>query len=286
MAQVLLQVIVSGLLLGFIYSLIAMGVTLIWGVMGFVNFAQADFMMLSMYIAYWMNSLFGVDPVISVPIGAIVLFVAGVVTYKLIISRVVGAAIAVQLFVTFGLMIFLRGSAQFLWTAEYRQIAETVVKGRLRIFGLFIGYPQLLAGLGAAVIDGLLYWFIQKTETGRSLRATAEDKEAASLMGIDGERMYALAWGLAVSCAGIAGGLLSTYYYVYPDVGAIFGLMALVIVAMAGFGNIPSAFLTSLFCGVVIALAGLFIGPSLKYAAFFVIFLIVILFRRAGAVTQ
>lgn len=280
-SQIILQTIASGLLLGFIYSLLAIGITLIWGVMGFVNFAHADFMMLSMFAAYWAYALLNVDPLISLPVIALLLFIMGVLTYKLTVSRVVDAPVAIQLFVSFGLMIFLRGSAQFLWTADYRMISNPMLQGRLQVFGLFLGIPQLLAGIGAALIDGLLYWFIQKTETGRTLRAVAEDKVAASLMGIDSERMYALAWGMAVGSAGIAGALISNYYYTYPDVGVIFGVMGLVIVSMAGFGNILGAFAMSLVCGVVVSVSGLIISPAFKYAVVFILYLCILVLRRS-----
>jgi len=277
--QVILQAAVSGLLLGLIFSLISVGLALIWGVMGFINFAHADFMMLSMYLAFWLFTLYGIDPVFSLPVAAVLSFILGVLVYRLIVSRVVGASIVVQLFVTFGLMIFLRGSAQFLWSPDYRQIPETLVSGRLQIFGVYIGIPQLLAGAGALVVDAILYWFIQKTETGRALRAVAEDKLAASLMGIPSERMYALAWGIGVGGAGLAGALISTYYYIYPDVGSVFGLIALTIVAMA-FGNILVTFIASIATGLVISLGGIIIGPALKYAVVFLVFLAVLLLRR------
>jgi branched-chain amino acid transport system permease protein len=279
--QIVMQALVSGLLLGFIYSLVAVGMSLIWGVMGFVNFAHADFMMLSMYASYWMYALWGLDPVLSLPLVVGLMFVAGVVTYKGIISRVVGSSILVQLFVGFGLMIAFRGFAQFLWSPDFRTIPDTLISGRLQAFGLYLSIPQVLAGLGAVVLDAVLFWFIQRTETGRKLRAVAEDRVAAALMGIDSERMYALAWGIAVACAGAAGGLIISYYYVYPDVGAIFGVMALIIVSMAGFGNILGTLLTSMICGVVVSLGGVFINPAFKFAIVFVFYLVFMVARRS-----
>lgn len=280
-AQIIVQAVVSGLLLGFIYSLVAVGMALIWGVMGFVNFAHADFMMLSMYAGFWMYALWKIDPLFSFPIVAILMFIAGVVTYRAIIRRVVGSSILVQLFVGFGLMISFRGIAQFLWSPDYRTIPQSILSGRLQAFGLFLGIPQVVAGLGAVLFDVLLYWFIQRTETGRKLRAVAEDRVAASLMGIDSERMNALAWGIAVACAGAAGGLMISYYYVYPDVGAIFGVMALIIVSMAGFGNILGTLLTAAICGVVVSLGGVFINPAFKFAVVFMFYLTVMVIRRS-----
>jgi branched-chain amino acid transport system permease protein len=228
-----------------------------------------------------MYALWNIDPVFSFPFVAILMFLTGVATYRAIIRRVVESSILVQLFVGFGLMIAFRGIAQFLWSADYRTIPESIISGRLEVFGLFLGIPQVLAGLGAVLLDVLLYWFIQKTETGRMLRAVAEDRVAASLMGIDSERMNALAWGIAVACAGAAGGLMISYYYVYPDVGAIFGVMALIIVSMAGFGNILGTLVTASVCGVVVSLGGVFINPAFKFAVVFLFYLAVMVIRRS-----
>jgi branched-chain amino acid transport system permease protein len=265
--QIILQMIVSGLLLGFIYSLVAVGMSLIWGVMGFINFAHADFMMLSMYASFWLNSLLKIDPIVSLPAVMLLMFLAGAGTYKVVIRRVVESSILVQLFVGFGLMISFRG------------VAHALIRGRLQVFGLFLGIPQVLAGVGAVVFDVLLYWFIQKTETGRQLRAVAEDRVAATLMGIDSEKMYTLVWGIAVACAGAAGGLVVSYYYVYPDVGAIFGVMALIIVSMAGFGNILGTLLTSIICGLVVSLGGVLVNPAFKFAMVFLFYLVVMVAR-------
>jgi branched-chain amino acid transport system permease protein len=278
-AQIILQMIVSGLLLGFIYSLVAVGMSLIWGVMGFINFAHADFMMLSMYAAFWANHLLKIDPIISLPAVALLMFLAGAATYKGIIRRVADASILVQLFVGFGLMISFRGIAQFLWSPDFRTIPHALLSGRLQMFGLFLSIPQVIAGLGAVIFDVALYWFIQKTETGRQLRAVAEDRVAASLMGIDSERMFALAWGIAVACAGLAGSLIVSYYYVYPDVGAIFGVMAMIIVSMAGFGNIMGALGTSILCGLVVSLGGVLVNPAFKFAIVFLFYLVVMVAR-------
>jgi branched-chain amino acid transport system permease protein len=277
--QIILQMIVSGLLLGFIYSLVAVGMSLIWGVMGFINFAHADFMMLSMYASFWLNSLLKIDPIVSLPAVMLLMFLAGAGTYKVVIRRVVESSILVQLFVGFGLMISFRGVAQFLWSPNFRTIPNALIRGRLQVFGLFLGIPQVLAGVGAVVFDVLLYWFIQKTETGRQLRAVAEDRVAATLMGIDSEKMYTLVWGIAVACAGAAGGLVVSYYYVYPDVGAIFGVMALIIVSMAGFGNILGTLLTSIICGLVVSLGGVLVNPAFKFAMVFLFYLVVMVAR-------
>lgn len=280
--EILIQLLVSGLLMGFIFSLIAVGLNLIFGVMDIVNFAHGDFLMLSMYIAFWLWYLWGIDPLFSLPVCIVLLFVIGWVTYQLIIKRVLKAPMLAQIFSTFGLMVFLRNAALLAWTSDYRAVKETLLSGRIGIGGVFIPIPQLVASVGAIITFGLIYWFMQRTETGMALMATAEDAEAASLMGINSDRMYALSWGLGAACVGVAGALLSTFYYIFPEVGYLFGLLAYIIVALGGFGSITGAFIAGIIVGVVEVLLGFLWDPAFKYLAVYLIYLIVVIARPQG----
>jgi branched-chain amino acid transport system permease protein len=187
-----------------------------------------------------------------------------------------------QIFATFGLAIFLRSSAQALWGADFHLVKEPLVQGRLTVAGLFIGLPQLVASAGALLAFGLLYWFITRTETGLALQATAQDRQAASLMGIDTQRMFALGWAIGGACVGVAGGLLATFFYVFPEVGASFALLAYVAVALGGFGNVPATLAGGVVVGLVEVLGGLLIEPSLKLIGVFALYLIVVLWRPQG----
>ncbi len=280
--EMLMQTLVSGLLMGFLFSLIAVGLNLIFGVMDIVNFAHGDFLMLSMYIAFWLYTLWGVDPLFSLPVCVVLLFIVGWVTYQLIIKRVLKAPMLAQIFSTFGLMVFLRNAALLAWTSDYRAIKETLLSGRIGIGGVFIPIPQLVASVGAIITFGLIYWFMQRTEMGMALMATAEDAEAASLMGINSDRMYALSWGLGAACVGVAGALLSTFYYIFPEVGYLFGLLAYVIVALGGFGSITGAFIAGIIIGVVEVLFGFLVAPAFKYVFVYLIYLIVVIARPQG----
>jgi len=277
-----MQVLVSGLLMGFIFSLIAVGLNLIFGMMDIVNFAHGDYLMLSMYTAFWLYTLWGVDPLFSLPVCAVLLFIVGWVTYQLIIKRVLKAPMLAQIFSTFGLMIFLRNGALLAWTSDYRAVKETLISGRIGIGGVFIPIPQLVASVGAIITFGLIYWFMQRTETGMALVATAEDAEAASLMGINSDRMYALSWGLGAACVGVAGALLSTFHPIFPEVGYLFGLLAYIIVALGGFGSITGAFIAGIIIGVVEALFGFGVAPAFKYVFVYLIYLIVVIARPQG----
>jgi branched-chain amino acid transport system permease protein len=280
--EVLLQGLLNGLLMGCIYALIAAGLSLIFGLMEIVNFAHGEFLMLAMYTAFWTYTLFALDPIFSVPICAGVLFVLGVLTHKGIIRRILGAPMLAQIFATFGLGIFLRAAAQFLWTPDFRQIARPLVQGPVRLFGISVGLPQLVASGASLLAFAFLYWFISKTETGAALEATAQDRQAASLMGIDTERMFTLGWGISSACVGVAGAFIASFFYVFPYVGSLFALIAYVTVALGGFGSITGSLVAGILIGVIEVMAGLLIAPAFKYVAVFLIYLIVVLIRPQG----
>ena len=281
-AEVLLQGIVSGLLMGFVYALIAAGLSLIFGLMEIVNFAHGEFLMLAMFSTYWVWALWRLDPVLSLPLTAAALFLLGFATYHGLIRWVLGAPMLAQIFATFGLAIFLRSAAQAIWGVDFHLVKDPLVEGRISLGGLFIGLPQLVASVGALLAFVFLNWFISRTETGLALQATAQDRQAASLMGIDTERMFALGWGIGAACVGVAGALLTIFFYVFPDVGASFALLAYVTVALGGFGNVPGTLVAGVVVGVIEVLGGLLIAPALKYVAVFVVYLLVVLWRPQG----
>jgi branched-chain amino acid transport system permease protein len=276
------QVVISGLLIGLVFSLVAIGLTLIWGVMDIVNFAHGEFLMLAMYAAFWLYALFGIDPIPSLPINIFVLSLVGIVTYLLLIRRILRAPMVAQIFATFGLTIFLRGLAQFLWTPNYRTVQHPLVEGSLAFHGVALGLPQLAAGAGSLIATGALMWFINRTETGMALLAVAEDRTAAALMGIDAERIYILAWAISAGCVAIAGGLLALFFSIYPEVGAVFGLIAFVTVALGGFGSISGAFVAGILIGLVLTISGFLIDPAFKYAIVYAFYLVVVLIRPQG----
>lgn len=280
--EILAQTLVSGLLIGSVYSLIAIGLTLIYGVMDMVNFAHGAYLMLAMFTAYWLNVLMGWDPLVSLPVCALLLYGVGVGTYRLLIKRVLAAPTVAQIFATFGLMVFMENSAQFLWNPDYRLVENTIVKGNIALAGVHFSIPKLVAALGCVLTTAAIFWFISKTRTGRALQATAINKDAAKLMGIDTDKMFRITWGLGGACVGVAGALLSTFYYVFPEVGGVFNLLAFVVVALGGFGSVMGAFYAGLLIGVIENVAGILIGPAFKYAVVFFIFVLVVTLRPQG----
>ena len=280
--EIIVQTIISGLLMGFIYALVAAGLSLIFGLMEIVNFAHGEFMMLSMYTAFWLYSLFGLDPLVSIPFCVAALFLVGVATHYGIIRRVLDAPMLVQLTATFGLAVFLRSAAQFLWTPDFRSIRDPIAAGRVEVMGIFLGVPQIVASLGCVLAFAALYLFINRTETGIALQATAQDRDAAALMGIRTDRMFALGWGIGAACVAVAGVLLTNYYFIFPEVGLLFALIAYVAVAMGGFGSILGALVAGVLIGLVEALGGLLIAPAFKYVIIFAMYLAIVVVRPQG----
>lgn len=282
MGELLAQVLVSGVLWGFLFSLIALGLTVIFGVVDIVNFAHGDFLMLAMYIAFWLSIWPGLDPVASVPLVALALGALGALTHRILIRRVLKAPMLAQIFGTFGLLVFLRGAAQLAWSPDYRTVSDPLFRGTWTVAGVALSKPQAVAAIGAILATLAVYLFITRTRTGWALQAVAEDREAASLMGIPVQRMYTIAWALGASCVGVAGALLAEFYYVFPEVGAVFGFLAFVTVALGGFGSVSGAFVAGLIIGMVEVLGGFLWMPAYKYLLVFVLYLVVVVARPQG----
>lgn len=281
-SEIIIQTFASGLLIGLIYALIAIGLTLIFGVMNIVNFSHGEFLMLGMYSSFWLYAIYHLDPIYTLPLTAILLFGVGALVYRVIIKKIIDAPMLSQIFTTFGLMILFRGLAQFLWKPDFRTVGNSVVSGTVSLYGIQIGLPQLVAGVGAILVTLGIYLFLTKTRTGAALEATAADKEAARLMGIDSQRMFALAWGLGAACAGIAGGLLSTFFPIFPEIGANFILTAFVVVNLGGFGSVVGALFAGILVGVIEVMGGFFLGPQYKLGLVLCLFLAVLMFRPQG----
>ena len=203
------------------------------------------------------------------------LFALGVMVYHVIIRRIIRAPMLSQIFTTFGIdMILFRGLAQFFWKPDFRSVDHSIVQGQFAFAGLQFGLPQLIAGAGAIIVTGVVWWFLQRTRLGAALEATAADKEAAALMGINVQKMFALAWGIGAACAGVAGALLSTFLPYYFPSWREFLLIAFVTVALGGFGSVAGAFWAGIIVGIVEVLGGFLLGRS-KLALVLALFLLV-----------
>jgi len=280
--DLIIQAIISGLLMGLIYALVAVGLSLIFGLMEIVNFAHGEFLMLAMFMTFWFWALGGIDPLLSLPLVAIVLALAGVIVHFGIMRRLLRAPMLAQVCGTFGLAVTLRAGAQFLWTPDFRTITNPLIVGRVQIGPIFIGQPQLVAGTICLMTFIALWFFVTRTETGLGLQATAQDRQAAAVMGIPTERMLALGWAIGLGCVGVAGSVLSTFYYIFPEVGVNFALLAFVAVALGGFGSILGSLVAGVLIGLVESLGGLLLDPSYKTLIVFGLYLAVVIVRPHG----
>jgi branched-chain amino acid transport system permease protein len=280
--DLIIQAIVSGLLMGLIYALVAVGLSLIFGLMEIVNFAHGEFLMLAMFSTFWLWALAGLDPLLSLPLTAVILGATGVLVHYGIIRRLMGAPMLAQVCGTFGLAVALRAGAQFLWTPDFRTVADPLVAGRVEIGSIFIGQPQLIAGMICLAAFAALWLFVTRTDTGLALQATAQDRQAAAVMGIPTERMFAIGWAVGLGCVGIAGSLLASFYYIFPDVGVNFALLAFVAVALGGFGSILGSLVAGVLIGLVESLGGLLVDPSYKTLIVFGLYLGVVIVRPLG----
>lgn len=268
--------------MGLIYALVAVGLSLIFGLMEIVNFAHGEFLMLSMYLSFWFWALFGLDPLLSLPLVVAVLAVIGMAVHYGIIRHILHAPMLAQVCATFGLAIAIRSGAQFLWTPDFRSITNPLSAGRIEISGIFIGQPQLIAGLVCLAAFIALWLFVSRTETGLALQATAQDRDAAAIVGIPTDRMFALGWAIGLGCVAVAGAMLSSFYFVFPDVGINFALLAFVAVALGGFGSIMGSLYAGISIGLVESLGGVFISPSYKSLIVFALYFAVVLLRPTG----
>ena len=277
------QVLIDGILSGLLYALVAAGLSMMWGVMDVINFAHGEFLMVAMYLCYWIGEILGIDPLFSWIAGGIFLFLIGALTYKLIIKNSLGKAAMAPLLATFGLSMLLKNFCMNRFTPNFRLLSGTIMEGKTFHFaGAIVSVPQLVTAIFSLAVLLCVYWLIKKTRVGWAIQATAMDKEAAELMGIDTENIYLLVFGIGGACVGVAGGLMTTYLAMHPEVGGLFSLIAFVVVALGGFGSIPGALFAALLIGLVESFAGFYIAAVVKYVAVFAIYLVVIMIRPKG----
>lgn len=280
--MILLQVIVSGLLIGAVYALFSSGLTLIWGMMNVVNFAHGDFVMLGMYVAFFAFTLLGAGPPLSVPLAALLLAILGAIAYVGLVKHVMRGPMLAQILSTFGLALVLRYGAFWAFSANFVTLPDTLVGGTLVIGGLRIEAARLLAGVVALLLTLGMHLMLTRTALGSRLLAVSEDRSAAMLVGIRPDPMQALAWAMAGASTGIAGALIALFFYVSPTIGEGLTLIAFVTVSLGGFGSVPGALVAGLLIGVVQALSAFWVGAVYQDAVIYALFLLVLWVRPQG----
>ncbi|HET7166551.1 MAG TPA: branched-chain amino acid ABC transporter permease [Pseudolabrys sp.] len=282
MLEIVAQAVINGLLIGGIYALVSIGVTLIFGVIKIVNFAQGEFVMIGMYISFFLATQFGMDPIVSLIVSMPVLFVVGVLIQHFLIRRVLGLNDLPQIFLTFALSLLILNLALMLLTANYRTVHTWYSDEALHLGGLYIPVAKLIAFVLAMVLSGLLWVFLHATDLGKAMRAAAQKPEVAMLMGINPNRVFCVALGIALALAGAAGSLLMPFYPAYPMVGQVFVLMAFVAVVLGTLGNVVGALVASLMMGVAESLGIQFVGADSGLIVVFMMLLLTLAVRPSG----
>ncbi len=279
---VFLQSLLSGILVGGVYALIGIGLTLVFGVMRVINFAHGDLLMLGMYIAFFVFQLLHVDPFLSIVIVIPAMFLFGVLLQRAFIQRVLDALPQNQILLTIGLGLIMSNTMMLVFTSDYRILSTSYSSASVRVAGLSVSEPLFVSFVITAAITFALYFFLLKTDTGQAIRATAQDREAAQLMGIDVRRMGVIAMGIGAALAGTAGALIAPTYYIYPQVGGAFTLKAFVIVVLGGMGSIIGATLGGIVIGTVESLSAVYVSSGLKELVVYCLFLLVLLVKPSG----
>jgi branched-chain amino acid transport system permease protein len=282
MTDTLLQSIITGVLMGFIYALIAVGLSIIYGVMNVVNFAHGDFVMLSMYLSYMAGTLLVWDAVATPLITVPLLFLFGFITYYLLIDKTLRQLYVVQLAVTVGLQIFLRSLALIVWKAQPRALQYSIIQGNIEIFGYSILTSRLIAAVVSLIFIAAIAYFLNKTWAGAAIRAASDDLDTASLMGVNYHRTYALTFAIGAALTAVAGGLLMSFQQTDPQGGMRFGVLSWCVMALAGLGSLPGLIAAGVIVGVAEAVAVTFFDPRSRLLAIYMIFILVLWLKPRG----
>ena len=284
------QLLISGLLLGGVYALSSIGLTLIFGVMKIVNFAHGEFLMIAMYLSFWLYHLLHVDPYLSIAVVASALFGLGLLIYRIVVRPTLGAPHLNQIFVMVGLSIVIENAVLLWWSADFRTVTldylrVQIVLGPYPGLGLeevIINPGRLIAFFVGLAISVAFYFFLKLSYSGKIIRATSQDRSTALLMGIDIDRVYRLTFAVGLLLVGVAGALMIPMFTVHPFVGFEFVLVMFVVVVFGGMGSVAGAVLAGLFIGVVEVFSDFLIGPDSKQAVYFLLFIAVLVLKPSG----
>jgi branched-chain amino acid transport system permease protein len=289
---VLVQAVLTGLLLGGVYSLVSMGLTLIFGVLDVLNFAHGAMMALAMYASFVLVSRVGLDPYLTLVVSVPLLFLLGLLVQWLIVGPTMGQPHENQLLLTLGLALLIENILLLVFTATPRKIefpyadglplGVTEIEGPIRVFGALVDLPRLIAFVGSLLIAGLLYFILQRTNLGTAIRAVAENPEGAAMVGIDVARIHRFTFGLGIACVGAAGTLVLPFLSLVPTTGEQFNVIAFVVVVLGGLGNVIGALVGGLLIGLVQELGGAVFPGISELFIVFLVFVLTLLLRPQG----
>jgi branched-chain amino acid transport system permease protein len=276
-----LNIIAVGLLLGGIYAMVAVGLNLIFGVIRVVNFAQGEFVMLGMYGAYAAQLSMGLDPYLAPVVVVPVLFVFGALVYAVILRPLQGEPM-MQIFATFGLLMVLENTVLAITRGITYSVNSVITGVSVPIGPINVGLSRIVVLIAATLVTLAIAWYLRSVLHGKAIRAVAQDRNAARLMGVNVERVYIMTFGIGAALAGLAGCLLSPLYTMSPQIGMNFILPAFAVVVLGGLGSVTGAYIGGFIVGLTEALAGYYLDPALKHAVLFLVFITVLVVRPSG----
>ena len=280
--MLILQVLVNGILLGGLYGIMALGMSLIWGVMNIVNIAHGALIMLGAYLAFWMFTLWGWDPFVSLPITIAALFIYGYLLQRFLLNLVVRAQLFLTLLLTFGVEVVMINVARILWSSDLRQVTPAYAGTNFAVGGLTIPYVRLWVFVTTIVLSLLFFLLLGRTRLGRAIRATSEELRAARLTGIPVAHIYAVTFGLGAALAGAAGGLWGMLFPITPVMGGALTLKSFVVAVLGGLGTMMGAIVGGLVLGLAESLTATYIGPTYPNAISFGLLVLILIFRPTG----
>lgn len=276
-----LNIIAVGLLLGGIYAMVAVGLNLIFGVIRVVNFAQGEFVMLGMYGAYAAQLSMGLDPYLAPIVVVPVLFVFGALVYALILRPLQGEPM-MQIFATFGLLMVLENAVLAITRGITYSVNSVITGVSVPIGPINVGLSRIVVLIAATLVTLAIGWYLRSVLHGKAIRAVAQDRNAARLMGVNVERVYIMTFGIGAALAGLAGCLLAPLYTMSPQIGMNFIMPAFAVVVLGGLGSVTGAYIGGFIVGLTEALAGYYLDPALKHAVLFLVFITVLVVRPSG----
>lgn len=284
--MIILQAVLDGILIGAVYALISVGLTLVFGVMDIVNFANGEFLMLGMFVAYLLWQVFGVDPLLSAVLVGVIVFAFGALCERFLIEPIINAPPLAQVFATVGLGIVLREGAAVIFGNDFHSVHTPYQVSAISLGPLVLSAPYLLAFAYAAVMALALNFFLSRTEFGRAMRATAQNRAAAVLFGIDPRRMHMVAFALGSGLTGLAGAVILPYTVVYPTVGLQYVLLMFTVVVLGGLGSVRGAMIAGLVIGVIQSVSTLLVSTELQNLLVFTIFILALVLGPGGVINR
>jgi branched-chain amino acid transport system permease protein len=278
------QVVANGLLLGAIYAAVGVGFSLTWGVLNIINIAHGAMVMLGAYVTWWLFTRLGLDPFLSIPVSMACMFVLGYLLQRFLINRVIPYGVFMTLVLTFGISLFLIDVALIAFTGDYRSVTPSYAGAGIDLGGVILPYQRLGVFLVSILLVLGLNALLTYTRLGRAIRATALNRQAAELVGVDILAIYALTFGIGAAMAGAAGSLLSTTQTISPVMGNTFIGKSFVIATLGGLGTVQGALIGGLALGLAESLGSALIGPSYQIAIGYVILVLVLIFRPEGLI--